>query len=847
MSESILIIVDDTSILPGVPASNITVTYENTVIEITQQEYEIIEIAEAARGVPGIQGPPGEVEEHTHIIGDVTGLQTALDSKQAAGSYAAASHTHDDRYYTETEIDAFLEDITPADHTHVINDITGLQTTLDGKQAAGSYATASHTHDDRYYTETEVDDLIAGIGSDTIDAVPTDGSTNAVSSNGVFDALATKQASGSYAAASHTHIIDDVTGLQTALDGKQASGSYAAASHTHIIADTTGLQTALDGKQAAGSYAAASHTHDDRYYTETEIDSALALKQNTLPEASSTQDGYLTSEDYLRFEDSANTFIGNALVSGSAVWSGTGLVYNVTDCVYYIDGVRYTSVATNITLNAADVTHPRIDIIYVDSSGVANKITGTPGANPIKPIADPSTQLELTSILVPAGATTPSGVTNENVYAENIEWATSSNGTGSPNFDATTDPFAGSKHISVSAFTSTAGSASQLTFTDSGTNSVGSFTSLNFRIKLGASFPNSGRINILLKNGSSIISSNVIVQSGQYGFSRNDTTNYQLISIPISAFTLSAGAGTSFDVLVLSFYGTGGSASMPAFRIDGIVFQAGATGGTPTGVTTFNSRNGNVLPAAGDYTATQITNTPSGTIAATTVQAALNELDTEKQATLVSATNIKTINGSSLLGSGDLSVVGSSFDLLALQALGSAVKGMSVGMSSPGHISGGSNLNDTHIFFTAVYVTTSATLTGVKFFQSTQGNFTGDNTNGIALYSYSGGTLTKRAESANDPNIWKGATGTWQTIPFASTYAAAAGIYFIGFLYNQSAQTTAPQVGSGANTGALAVQSFDFSNSVKLSSQILTQSSFASSYASSSMVGNNTRYFASLY
>lgn len=38
------------------------------------------------------------------------------------------------------------------------------------------------------------------------------------------------------------------------------------------ISTVTGLQTALDGK------AASSHTHDDRYYTETEIDTALALK-----------------------------------------------------------------------------------------------------------------------------------------------------------------------------------------------------------------------------------------------------------------------------------------------------------------------------------------------------------------------------------------------------------------------------------------------------------------------------------------------------------------------------------------------------------------------------------------
>ncbi|MEO8589424.1 MAG: hypothetical protein ABI432_08660 [Flavobacteriales bacterium] len=46
----------------------------------------------------------------------------------------------------------------------------------------------------------------------------------------------------------------------------------------------------------------------------------------------------------------------------------------------------------------------------------------------------------------------------------------------------------------------------------------------------------------------------------------------------------------------------------------------------------FNGRIGAILPAAGDYTATQITNTPAGNIAAVTVQAALNELDSEKVA-----------------------------------------------------------------------------------------------------------------------------------------------------------------------------------------------------------------------
>lgn len=49
-----------------------------------------------------------------------------------------------------------------------------------------------------------------------------------------------------------------------------------------------------------------------------------------------------------------------------------------------------------------------------------------------------------------------------------------------------------------------------------------------------------------------------------------------------------------------------------------------------SGVSTFETRAGAVVSVAGDYTATEITNTPAGDIAATTAQAALNELDTEK-------------------------------------------------------------------------------------------------------------------------------------------------------------------------------------------------------------------------
>ena len=61
----------------------------------------------------------------------------AADAKatgDALAGKAAASHTHDDRYYTESE----------------------MNTKLNGK------ANASHTHDDRYYTESEMNTKLNG-------------------------------------------------------------------------------------------------------------------------------------------------------------------------------------------------------------------------------------------------------------------------------------------------------------------------------------------------------------------------------------------------------------------------------------------------------------------------------------------------------------------------------------------------------------------------------------------------------------------------------------------------------------------------------------------------------------
>jgi len=200
------------------------------------------------KGEKGDKGDPGEAAApapHTHGISDVTGLQGALDGKQPSGSYAPLVHTHDDRYYTESEVD----------------------TLLSSKQASGSYAPLVHTHDDRYYTENETDTLL-------------NGKANSTHTHAISDVTNLQTTLNGKASTSHTHAISEVTNLQTELNGKASS------THSHAIADVTNLQTTLNGKSNTG------HTHTKSEITDfahthaqseiTNLTTDLAGKQATL-------------------------------------------------------------------------------------------------------------------------------------------------------------------------------------------------------------------------------------------------------------------------------------------------------------------------------------------------------------------------------------------------------------------------------------------------------------------------------------------------------------------------------------------------------------------------------------
>ena len=228
-----------------------------------------------------------------------------------------------------------------------------------------------------------------------------------------------------------------------------------------------------------------------------------------------------------------------------------------------------------------------------------------------------------------------------------------------------------------------------------------------------------------------------------------------------------------------------------------------------------------------------------------------NRINT-KQATLVSGTNIKTINGESLLGSTDIVISGGSGvddnpSIKLLQGLGSLIKAQTFNALEATTATG---LVDGTARFIPVYLAKAQTLTGVQYYQTVQGSYIADNNNQVALYTVnaSTGVLTRVAISANDgTNIWKQAANVTYKVPFSSTYVAAAGVYYIGLLYNSSEQTTAPTIlARTAGTNA-AQAALDNTGSLTTSMTLGVQTALGTTYTASGLTTSATNPWVAIY
>lgn len=210
-----------------------------------------------------------------------------------------------------------------------------------------------------------------------------------------------------------------------------------------------------------------------------------------------------------------------------------------------------------------------------------------------------------------------------------------------------------------------------------------------------------------------------------------------------------------------------------------------------------------------------------------------------------SATILQTarkINGVSFDGSADIM---NDDKLLAYQALGSTIVAQNVN-GGLGDSTGTNTMVDNRIYYMGTYLRKGQTITGVKWEQVTQGNYTADGYNGVGLYTYSGGTLTLVASSTDDGNIWKATSATIASKAFSSPYVATAGLYFIAHLYCSSAQTTAPVTGAILGSVGSNVTT-DFTNSAKLNGLQSGQTSLPATVAMSSITAYFVEPWTGLY
>lgn len=107
------------------------------------------------------------------IGGDALGaLKTWILNKLSGKS--DTGHTHDGRYYTESEIDTKLSGkgtySKPSTGIPKTDLASAVQTSL-GKADSALQSLPSHNHDDRYYTESEIDTKLSGKANTS--AIPT--------------------------------------------------------------------------------------------------------------------------------------------------------------------------------------------------------------------------------------------------------------------------------------------------------------------------------------------------------------------------------------------------------------------------------------------------------------------------------------------------------------------------------------------------------------------------------------------------------------------------------------------------------------------------------------------------
>lgn len=151
------------------------------------------------------------------------------------------------------------------------------------------------------------------------------------------------------------------------------------------------------------------------------------------------------------------------------------------------------------------------------------------------------------------------------------------------------------------------------------------------------------------------------------------------------------------------------------------------------------------------------------------------------------------------------------------------------------------------LVFTAI-PTPAFYATGVYAQFGSSASFTATNFNGFALYSSSGGTLTRIAITANVGNSLGNSNAVTQYIAFTSTVALSDSLYWLAILHSNSAAPNPVQFRTSVQANAQNLNLFGTTNGESISAYIAGQTTPGTSYAWSALTKNiNTVNWCGLY
>jgi len=314
----------------------------------------------------------------------------------------------------------------------------------------------------------------------------------------------------------------------------------------------------------------------------------------------------------LRLLQGTPTCENKLLTEWNVSWQGAGYNYSVHGGLsdgtgrYQLLCVQYTADSATVTFDSSDADQDRIDIIYLDATGVHTREgeLSAPGTA-VRPTVDVD-EILLTEVLIAAGSNEPP-LTTLLVYDDNLGESTVTNTGTTTNPDNTTNTFIGTKSLNVTNITHN----DQIFITKLpglSTWNVLGFDALTLAIRLKANMPTNANLGVALQVGTTTVGTEVIVP-----LVKTNSTSYQQISIPLSAFGNMA--NTSITRVRFRYIRTASGANYTGFYLDYINFVDGIVGGPggPTATFTLNPMVGfTSTPTATQQSPGTWTLTPTG-------------------------------------------------------------------------------------------------------------------------------------------------------------------------------------------------------------------------------------------